>query len=288
MRSDNSNRRRPRSLLVIVARRKTGLAGLVILVALVLTGVLAPYIAPYDPMYIRPSDRLRAPDSRHFFGTDNFGRDILSRVMYGSRVSMLTGLSVALLSGIVGGMLGAVSAYFPRIGGVSMRLVDALMAFPAIILALFLMAITQRASLVNVIVALSVAYAPRMARTAFGLTLHVCTLTFIEAAEAVGSGRVRILLRHALPNLISPIIVQSTFTCALAILGAAALDFLGVGVPPSVPSWGAMVSEGRMYMTCAPWIVLIPGGFVAVFVLSLNLLGDAMRDALDPRLRRLR
>lgn len=272
-------------VLVGLRRRKTGLVGLVLLVSLVAIAALAAFVSPYDPMLIKPSDRLRPPSAAHVFGTDNFGRDVFSRVLYGSRLSLITGLSVAVLSAVVGGALGATSAYFSRLGSVLMRVVDALMAFPAIILALFMMAITQHSSLMNVIVALSVAYAPRIARTAFGLTLRVREFTFIEAARATGSGGVRILLRHVFPNLVSPIIVQSTFTCALAVLGAAALDFLGVGVSPSIPSWGAMVSEGRMYISRAPWIVSFPGAFVSVFVLSLNLLGDAMRDALDPKLR---
>jgi peptide/nickel transport system permease protein len=161
------------------------------------------------------------------------------------------------------------------------------MAFPEIIMALALMAITGGGSLFNVIIALGVVYAPRMARTAYGLSLRLREFTYIEAARAIGIGHFRILLRHLIPNLLSPVIVQSTFTCALAILGAAALDFLGVGVPPDIPSWGTMVSEGRTYITIAPWVIVFPGLAVVLLVLALNLLGDSLRDALDPRLRKL-
>jgi len=258
------------------------------LVSIILAvAILAPFIAPYDPQYINTSDRLQKPNAKYLFGTDRFGRDIFSRVLYGARLSLLTGISIALLSATLGVFIGAASAYFPALGSVLMRATDALMAFPEIIMALALMAITGGGSLLNVIIALGIVYAPRMARTAYGLSLRIREFTYIEAARAVGIGHLRILLRHLIPNLISPVIVQSTFTCALAILGAAALDFLGVGVPPDIPSWGGMVNEGRIYITIAPWIIGFPGLAVVLLVLALNLLGDSLRDALDPRLRKL-
>ncbi len=276
-----------KTLFRFMRKRRTGMVGFVLLCLILILAILAPLIAPYNPQRVKPSDRLQPPSTHHLFGTDRFGRDIFSRILYGARLSLLTGVSIALLSATVGVLVGALSAYFPAIGSVLMRGTDALMAFPEIIMALALMAITGRPSLFNVIVALGVVYAPRMARTAYGLSLRIREFTYIEAARAIGGGHVRILLRHLIPNLISPVIVQSTFTCALAILGAAALDFLGVGVPPDIPCWGAMVSEGRIYITIAPWIIGFPGLFIVLLVLALNLLGDTLRDALDPRLKNL-
>ena len=274
-------------LFIFIRKRKTGMVGFSILCLILLLAILAPFVAPYNPGRINPSDRLQPPGSKYLFGTDRFGRDIFSRVLYGARLSLLTGASIALLSATLGVLVGAVSAYFPTVGSILMRGTDALMAFPEIIMALALMAITGGGSLFNVIIALGVVYAPRMARTAYGLSLRLREFTYIEAARAIGIGHFRILLRHLIPNLLSPVIVQSTFTCALAILGAAALDFLGVGVPPDIPSWGTMVSEGRTYITIAPWVIIFPGLAVVLLVLALNLLGDALRDALDPRLRKL-
>jgi peptide/nickel transport system permease protein len=274
-------------LFVFMRKRKTGMVGFSLLCLILLLAILAPFVAPYNPGRINPSDRLQPPGSKYLFGTDRFGRDIFSRVLYGARLSLLTGASIALLSATLGVLVGAVSAYFPTVGSILMRGTDALMAFPEIIMALALMAITGGGSLFNVIIALGVVYAPRMARTAYGLSLRLREFTYIEAARAIGIGHFRILLRHLIPNLLSPVIVQSTFTCALAILGAAALDFLGVGVPPDIPSWGTMVSEGRTYITIAPWVIVFPGLAVVLLVLALNLLGDSLRDALDPRLRKL-
>lgn len=252
-----------------------------------LIAIIAPFIAPYDPQRVNPVNRLRPPNVTHWFGTDHFGRDIFSRVLLGARLSLLTGLSVAAISAVIGVFAGSISAYFTSFGFVFMRIIDALMAFPEIILALALMAITGRAGLDNVVIALGVVYAPRMARTCYGLSLRIKEFTYIEAARALGSSHARVLFYHLIPNLIAPVVVQATFTCALAILGAAALDFLGVGVPPYVPSWGTMVNEGRLYITRAPWIMIFPGLFIVLLVLALNILGDTLRDALDPRLRKL-
>lgn len=276
-----------KTLFFTLRKRRTGMFGLILVSIIILVAIFAPLIAPYDPQHIDTRDRLQKPNVHYLFGTDRFGRDIFSRVIYGARLSLLTGISIALLSATLGVLVGAVAAYFPSLGSVLMRGTDALMAFPEIIMALSLMAITGKGSLMNVIIALAIVYAPRMARTTYGLSLRIREFSYIEAARAIGIGHFRILLRHLIPNLISPVIVQSTFTCALAILGAAALDFLGVGVPPDVPSWGAMVNEGRIYITIAPWIIGFPGLAVVLLVLGLNLLGDTLRDALDPRLRKL-
>jgi peptide/nickel transport system permease protein len=278
-------RRTKNTLARRILRRKTGVAGLVALVAIGILAIVAAWVAPYDPLELSAADMLQPPSKSHLLGTDHLGRDILSRVLYGSRTSLFIGFSIVLLSGTVGTLTGAISAYFRRLGMVLMRFVDAMMAFPVIILALAMMAITGQASTTNVIIALAVAYSPRMARTAYGMSLRIKEFTFIEAARALGVSQGRILLRHLIPNLIGPIIIQATFTCAVAILAAASLDFLGVGSPPWIPSWGGMVSEGRGYLMTAPWITTFAGLFLGALVLSLNLLGDSLRDALDPRLR---
>lgn len=268
-------------------KRKIAVVAAIFVVLIFLIAIIAPFIAPYDPQRVEPMNRLHPPSAIHWFGTDHFGRDIFSRVLFGARLSLLIGLSVAALSAVLGVFVGSVSAYFMRIGFVLMRVVDALMAFPEIILALAFMAITGHASLGNVIVALGIVYTPRMARTSYGLSLRIKEFMYIEAARALGSSHTRVLIYHLIPNLIAPVVVQATFTTALAILGAAALDFLGVGVPPYVPSWGAMVNEGRLYIIRAPWIIVFPGIFIVLLVLALNILGDTLRDTLDPRLRKL-
>ena len=278
-------KKRKHRLLRRLLRRKTGVAGLVMLVAILILAILAPWVAPYDPQDLSATEMRLRPSKMHLLGTDHLGRDILSRILYGARNSLLVGFSIALLSGTVGVLVGSVSAYIPKAGSVLMRIVDALMAFPVLILALALMTITGESSMTNVIIALGIVYSPRMARTAYGLALRVKEFSFIEAAGALGATRWRILSHHLIPNLIAPIIIQLTFTCAMSILGAASLDFLGVGSPPYIPSWGGMISEGRGFMRTAPWITTFPGLFLAALVLSLNLLGDSLRDSLDPRLR---
>lgn len=276
-----------RNFFRLIFKREASMVGAAILGLICLLAVLAPFIAPYDPYGIDTSRRLEPPSGKHLFGTDCFGRDIFSRVLFGARLSLLTGASIALISTSVGVVIGAISGSCRGFGSLAMRLMDCLMAFPDIILALALLAIIGHASLLNVIISLAIVYSPRMARTVYGLTLRVIEFDYIDAAKAVGCSYGRILVRYIIPNLLSPVIVQSTFTCALAILGAAALDFLGVGVPPYVPSWGAMINEGRTYVVRAPWIMVFPGMFIVLFVLALNILGDTLRDALDPRLRRL-
>jgi len=268
-------------------RRKPTVFALVLLLALVFIAVVSPWIAPYPADALQLSQRLQSPRSEHPFGTDHFGRDILSRTLIGSRITFLLGISISVFALVFGVPIGIVSGYFDRVGLVVMRLIDALMAFPAIILALAFMAIFGKPGVLNVIIALGLVWTPQMVRVVYSSTLSVREAGYIEAARALGTGTPRILLWHVAPNLLSPVIVQATFSFALSILGAAALDFLGVGVPPTVPSWGTMMNEGRMYVVRAPWIILFPGIFLALTVLSFNLLGDALRDRLDPRLRRL-
>jgi peptide/nickel transport system permease protein len=261
--------------------------GFVLLVALSVVAVFAPMIAPYDPMKLSVSHRLEAPSAEHLMGTDDFGRDILSRVVYGARLSLMTGAAISTLSACLGLVLGIISGFYRWPALVLMRIVDALMAFPSILLALAITAITGKASLTNVIIALAVVYTPQMARIAYSATLTIRQNLYVEACRAIGVSNVRVMLRHVLPNFVSLVIVQTTFIFGWAILGAASLDFLGVGTPPSLPAWGAMVNGGRVYITRAPWMILFPGAFVFMTVLALNLLGDALRDMLDPQLRKL-
>lgn len=275
------------TLLRGMFRRKATAFALVLLILLLLVAVVSPWVVPYPAGALELSHRLQSPRSVHPFGTDHFGRDILSRTLIGSRITFLLGISISLFALFFGVPIGIVSGYYDRVGLVVMRLIDALMAFPAIILALAFMAIFGRPGILNVIIALGLVWTPQMIRVVYSSTLSIREAGYIEAARALGTGPVQILLRHVAPNLLSPVIVQATFSFALSILGAAALDFLGVGIPPTIPSWGTMMNEGRMYVVRAPWIILFPGIFLALTVLSFNLLGDALRDRLDPRLRRL-
>jgi peptide/nickel transport system permease protein len=267
-------------------RRTTGLA-MLILVGLLFIAAAGPVIAPYDADELRMTDRLQGPNRTHLLGTDNFGRDILSRALSGTRITLLLGISISAFALCVGLPIGMLAGFFDRFGLIVMRVVDALMAFPAIILALALMAIFGKPGIVNVILAVGLVWAPRMVRVVYSATLTLRESVFVEAARALGANTSRILLRHIAVNLISPVIVQATFTFAFSIMEVAALNFLGVGIPPYVASWGGMMNEGRTYVIRAPWIILFPGLFLATAVLSFNLVGDALRDRLDPKLRRV-
>ncbi|RLG05719.1 MAG: ABC transporter permease [Thaumarchaeota archaeon] len=271
----------------LILRRKTLLFAVVVLFSLVVISVFSPCFVPYDPDVLSLTDRLKPPSAAHFFGTDHFGRDIFSRTLVGTRVTFILGLSISAFALVFGMPIGVLSGYYDRLGMVVMRVIDALMAFPAIILALALMAIMGKPGMVNVIIAVGMVWAPRMVRVVYSSTLSLRENTYVEAARALGASSGRILVRHIAVNLLSPVIVQSTFTFAFSIMEVAALNFLGVGIPPYVPSWGGMMNEGRMYIIRAPWIIIFPGVFLALSVLSFNLLGDALRDRLDPRLRNI-
>jgi peptide/nickel transport system permease protein len=272
------------SVKVLIRRKQVLVAGLV-LVALLVIAAFAPLFVPYDPDSLDLSHRLLPPNPAHLFGTDHFGRDILSRALVGTRITLLLGLSISAFAVVFGVPIGVLSGYYDGLGMVVMRLVDAIMAFPAIILALALMAILGKPGVVNVIIAVGMVWAPRMVRVVYSSTLSLRENTYVEAARALGASSVRILLRHITINLLSPVIVQATFTFAFSIMEVAALNFLGVGIPPYVPSWGGMMNEGRTYIIRAPWIILFPGLLLALSVLSFNLIGDALRDRLDPKLR---
>ncbi len=270
-----------------MTKRRTTFSAVLILVVLLFIAVFGTLISPYGANTLNVSDRLQAPNPSHLLGTDNFGRDILSRALSGTRITLLLGVSISGFALLLGLPIGMLCGFYDRFGLVMMRIVDAMMAFPAIILALSLMAILEKPGIINVIVAVGIVWTPRMIRVVYSSTLSLRENTYVEAARALGMTPFRILLRHISVNLISPVIVQATFTFAFSIMEVAALNFLGVGIPPHIASWGGMMNEGRTYITRAPWIILFPGLFLATAVLSFNLLGDALRDRLDPKLRRI-
>jgi peptide/nickel transport system permease protein len=271
--------------LTLLARRKTTLVGAVIMAVMLMVGVLAPLIGG-DPAYMDVAGRLTAPGRAHWFGTDDVGRDVWTRVVYGARLSLLVGLSVVILAIAVGVVCGTIAGYYRRLDNVVMRIMDGLMAFPAIVLAIALMA-ALGPSVINVIVSIAVVYSPRVARVVRGSVLVIRETAYVEAARALGVADPSLIARHVLPNCLSPVIVQASFVFAAAVLTEAALSFLGVGVPPYVPSWGVILAEGRLYIQQAPWLVLYPGAAIMITIFGLNLFGDGLRDLLDPKIRGL-
>jgi peptide/nickel transport system permease protein len=266
-------------------KHPTLIVGLLLLIAMAAIAIAAPWIATADPQDIDPIARMQPPSAAHYFGTDALGRDVFSRAVWGGRVSLIVGLAVAALATIGGVLLGLVAGFVRWADGPIMRVMDGLMAIPGILLAIALMAVTQ-ASMTTVIVAITVPEIPRVARLVRSLALTLREQLFVEAAHAVGTRLPVILWRHVLPNMVAPLIVQATFVAASAVLIEAALSFLGVGIPPQTPSWGNMMAEGRNYVAVAFHIILYPGILLALTVLAINLLGDGLRDALDPRLAR--
>ena len=254
------------------------LVGLVVVMAL-----LAGVIAPFDPLKGNFRERMVAPTLQHWMGTDHFGRDILSRVLHGARISLQIGFMVALITGAAGVVIGATAGYFRRFDGPIMRLMDAFMAFPSIILAIAISSVLG-ASVVNVVIALSIAATPHTARIVRAAVMVVREMEYVEAARALGAGHARILLRHVLANAMAPLVVRMTYVFAVAILNEAVLSFIGVGPPPPAPTFGAIIANGRDFIVAAPWITVAPGLAILVSVLGLNLLGDGLRDVLDPRM----
>jgi peptide/nickel transport system permease protein len=278
--------RSPTAILVgKLFRRKLVLAGAAILVVVTLLAVFAPWITPYGPMAMKISDRLQSPRLAHWFGTDELGRDVFSRVVFGARYSLMIGASVVLISVTGGVLLGLTAGFFRRLDGPIMRFVDAMMSFPDILLAIALVAVLG-ASMTNVILALAIVYTPRVARVVRASTLVVRELLFIEAARALGVSTWRILFIHILNNIASPILVQATFIFAYAVLAEAGLSFLGVGVPPDLPTWGTMIASGQQFAHQAIWLVVFPGIAIVLSALSLQMVGDSFRDLLDPKLRK--
>ena len=265
-------------------RNPTIVIGGVLMLVLVLIGLLAGFIAG-DPLKLNPIRRLRPPSASFWFGTDQFGRDVFSRTIYGTRVSLIVGLSVAAMSTVVGLAIGLLCGFYKALDGVVMRIMDGIMAIPSILLAVALITLT-RPGLAVVIVAIVIPEVPRVVRLVRSVVLSLRAQPFIEAAIAGGTRPLKLIALHILPNTIAPLIVQATYICASAILTEAALSFLGVGVPPEIPSWGNIIAQGRTFFLIAPWSILIPGVFLAIMVLAVNMLGDGLRDRLDPRLAR--
>lgn len=258
--------------------------GGILLVVLVLAAAFAPILAPHDPLRGNFRLRLAPPGPLHWLGTDHFGRDILSRLLFGARLSLAIGAATTVASGLAGTLIGASAGYFRRLDEPLMRLMDALMAFPAILLAMAVAA-TLGASVGNVIIALAVATTPHTSRVVRASVLVVRELEFVEAARSIGATETRILLRHVLLNCLGPLIVRLTYVFAIAVLAEAALSYIGVGPPPPAPSFGNIIAGGRDFLVTAPWITIAPGCAIIGIVLALNLLGDGLRDVLDPRLR---
>lgn len=266
-------------------KNPTLILGALLLVAVALLSLAAPWIASHDPQDIDPLVRMQGPSVAHYFGTDALGRDVFSRAVWGGRVSMIVGLTVAVLATLGGVLLGLLAGFVRWADGPVMRVMDGLMAIPGILLAIALMAVT-RASLSTVIVAIIVPEIPRVVRLVRSLSLTLREQLYVEAAHAVGTRLPLILWRHVLPNMMAPLIVQATFVAASAVLIEASLSFLGVGVPAQTPSWGNMMAEGRNFVAVAFHIILYPGLLLAATVLAINMVGDGLRDALDPRLAR--
>ncbi|WFP73964.1 ABC transporter permease [Mesorhizobium sp. WSM4906] len=263
--------------------RPTSAIGLIVLAIIVAAAILAPVIAPYAPSKLSIASRLHGPSLDHLFGTDDLGRDVFTRMLYAARTSLSVGFAVVILSSIIGTFLGLTAGYFKRLDTPVSRLIDAMMAFPDILLAIALVA-ALGATATNVVVALGIVYAPRIARVVRASTLVIRELPYVEAARALGVPTPIILIRHVLRNVTSPLLVQGTFIFANAILAEAGLSFLGVGISPDIPTWGTMIATGRQYMDQAGWVMMFPGAAIVVTVLSLQLLGDGLRDLLDPRL----
>jgi peptide/nickel transport system permease protein len=274
-----------RGIFAGLIRRPPAVFGLAILVVIVLLAVFASQVMPYAPGQLSIRSRLQAPSFLHLFGTDEFGRDVLSRTIHAGRISLAVGGAVVVVSALIGVSLGLFSGYFRRLDPPLSRLIDAMMAFPDILLAIALVA-ALGPSAVNVVLALGIVYAPRVARVVRASTLVIRELAYVEAARALGVPTPIILVRHVLRNLASPIMVQGSFIFANAILAEAGLSFLGVGVSPDIPTWGTMIAMGRQFMDQAGWIMWFPGIAIILSVMSLQLLGDALRDLLDPRLSR--
>jgi len=274
-----------RRLGAALRRHPTAIAGAVVLVLMVLVAVLAPWLGTVDPLTVSPVKRLKPPSAQYWFGTDMLGRDVYSRVIYGTRVSLTVGLAVALAATAIGLAIGLVTGFVRWLDAIVMRVMDGLMSIPSVLLAIALIALTK-ASLGNVIAAIAIAEIPRVVRLVRSLVLQLREQPYVEAAVASGTRVPMILLRHILPNTVAPLLVQATYICASAMITEAILSFIGAGTPPNIPSWGNIMAESRSLIQIAGTILLFPGIFLSLTVLSVNLLGDGMRDALDPRLAR--
>jgi peptide/nickel transport system permease protein len=275
-----------RRIASFLAKHPAILIGGAVLLLFVVIALLAPLVLP-DPTRLNPLQRLRTPSLQHPFGTDQFGRSTLSRTLNGTRISLAIGILVALVTTAIGLVFGLLAGFLRRVDNVIMRLMDGIMAIPGILLAIALMSLFG-SSIQNVVVAISIAEIPRMARIVRSSVLVIREQPYVEAAVTNGTKLSRLLWRHVLPNIAAPVIVQATYVFASAMIVVSVLSFLGAGTPPTIPSWGNMLAEGRQYLQRAPWTVAFPGICLALLVLTVNVLGDALRDALDPRLSRSR
>ena len=268
----------------ILLENPVAVASLILLTLLVLVSIFAPLIAPYDPRFLDPVNRLQPPSSTNWLGTDDSGRDLLSRILYGGRVSLLIGITVTVAAALFGTLLGLAAGYYDRLDSWIMRAMDGLMAFPSILLAIAIM-VSLGAGARNVWIALVIVYTPTIARLVRSSTLVLRQQAYVESARSIGLGNGSILIKYIFPNSLSPLIVQCTFVIAFSIIAEASLSFLGAGVDPQTPTWGNMLRDGQRMMQIAWWSAIFPGLALVILVLSLNLLGDALRDALDPRVR---
>ncbi len=266
-------------------RHPTIFAGAVILAVMILVAFLAPWLGTIDPTQLSPIRRLRPPSETYWFGTDLLGRDVYSRTLYGGRISLFVGFTVATLALAAGLFFGLVTGFIRTVDSILMRIMDGLMAIPAILLAIALVALTQ-ASVQNVIIAITIAEIPRVTRLVRSVVLTLREQPFVEAAVATGTGFFTILRRHILPNTLAPLMVQGTYICASAMITEAILSFLGAGTPPNIPSWGNIMAEARSLFQIAGYLILFPGICLSVTVLAVNMLGDALRDTLDPKMAR--
>ena len=268
-----------------IRRNPTIFAGAVLLTILVSLAVFAPWLST-DPLKQNTINRLRPPSfDRFWFGTDQYGRDIFARTLHGARVSLVVGITVAAISAVLGLALGIVCGYFRRVDAIVMRVMDGIMAIPSILLAIALITLT-RPGLFIVIVAIVIPEVPRVVRVVRSVVLSIRAQPYIDSAIAGGTKGFKLMVRHILPNTLAPLIVQATYICAAGMLIEAGLSFLGAGVPLEIPSWGNIIAQGRSFFQRAPWCIFIPGAFLALTVLAVNLLGDGLRDRLDPRLAR--
>jgi len=266
-------------------RNKLALFGLICMVFFVVCAIFAALIAPYDPYLMEPENRLSPPSPDHWMGTDHFGRDIMSRIIYGTQISLKVGVISVSIALFFGMLMGVTAGFYGRwIDTLLSRIMDIMFSFPEVLLALVIMAVLGT-SLTNVMIAIGIVYTPIFARIARGAVLAIKDSLYIEAARSIGVNNIKIIQRHILPNILAPIIVQITLSLAFAILAEAALSFLGLGVEPDTPSWGIMLNEGKSWMEFAWWVAVFPGLAITSAVLSLNILGDGLRDAFDPRLK---
>ncbi|WP_390621639.1 nickel transporter permease [Rubeoparvulum massiliense] len=278
-------KKRYREITARLVKNKSAMIGATLVLIFVILAILAPLIAPYDPEAINLGERLQAPSADHWCGTDDKGRDIFSRLLYGAQLSLTVGVVSVAIGAFFGILLGLLSGYYGGwVDAIIMRCIDVLLAFPGLLLALAIVS-ALGPGLVNVMIAVGIFSIPAFARIVRGSTLEVKKLEYVEAVKALGANDVRIIMGHILPNIFSPIIVQATLRVASAILTAAGLSFLGLGAQPPTPEWGAMLSDGRSYLWNAPYIATFPGLAISLVVIGFNLFGDGLRDALDPRMK---